>query len=311
MKLVLTLSTLILFFSAYSQVSANSFSKEDSSVNCIANWKLGDTKIYGIVHEKNSIDANGKTVPFKFAYEAWVSVIDSSAKNYTIKWVFHLPAEVAIFRPGLADSLPVYNGMQMIFRIIEMGAFVELMNWEEVRDAFSKMMELSLPKKMDSTRAAIVKSAKDMYNSKAMVESSMIQEIQLFHAPYGYKFSTQEAAARTEFSNPFGGDPLPAKQTSRVTELDPKKDVFALAINMSADKANTKSIIDALLKKMNIKDDQEMREAREKYASFDIRDFSEYHFNKSSGWISSLYYKRTIFIAGVTQSDSYNITLKE
>jgi len=311
MKLALITSALIISFSGHSQLSAYSSHREDSAVSCITHWKLGETKTYSIVHEKKSINPPGKNPPFRFAYEASVSVIDSSAKNYTIKWIFHLPEEMSILRPRLADSLPVYNGMQMIFRITEMGEFVELLNWEEVRDAYARMMELSMPKKMDSTAAAALKFAKNMYNSKAMVESSMIQEIQLFHRPYGYKFTTTETGSKTEIGNPFGGDPFPAIQTIRVSDPRPKADTFNLSFHLRIDKANTTSMIDSLLKKMNIKDDREMQVAREKYANFDMHDFSEYSFIRSNGWIRRLYYERTVDIAGMTQSDAYTFTLKD
>jgi hypothetical protein len=238
-------------------------------------------------------------------------VIDSTATNYTVKWVFHLPAQLTIFRPALADSVPVYNGMQMIFKVSEMGAFVELLNWEEVGDTYFRAMELASPAKKDSTMASVLKSAKEMYRSKEMVESSMIQEIRLFHMPYGYKFSTEEVRARTQIENPYGGDPFPAIQTSSVTGVDPKKDAFTLRVNLRIDKANNKGMIDSLMKKINIIDNQEMRAGKEKYGSFDMHDFSEYNFMRSSGWIRRLYYKRTVVTTGTTQSDAYTITLKE
>jgi hypothetical protein len=72
-----------------------------------------------------------------------VSVIDSTAKGFMVKWVFHLPVEGGI-PPSVAGSLPVYNGLQMIFRITDVGEFIDLLNWEEVRDAYVKMMEVSL-----------------------------------------------------------------------------------------------------------------------------------------------------------------------
>jgi hypothetical protein len=194
MKLALILFALLPSFSGHSQ---------DSAVNCIANWKLGDTKIYSIVRERNTLDSAGKNSTFKLTYEAWVTVLDSTAKSYTIKWVFHLPKQ-AIIPLALSDSLPVYNGMSMIFKITDVGGFIELLNWEEVRNAYIRMMELSLPKKMDSTEEAIVHASKNLFNSKEMVESSLIQEIQLFHVPYGYKFSTVETTAETRIANPFG-----------------------------------------------------------------------------------------------------------
>ena len=238
-------------------------------------------------------------------------MIDSTPKNYTIKWVFHLPEAITVLRPALADSLPVYNGMQMIFRVTEMGAFVELLNWEEVRDAYSKMMELSLPPKKDSTLTAVVQSAKKLYNSKEMVESSLIKEIQLFHVPFGYKFESRLVTAPTEITNPFGGQPLPGIETIKASGLAPKKDSFTLVFNLRVDKANTKTLIDSMMAKMNIKDDGEMQVAREKYASFDLHDYSEYHFIRSSGWIKRIFYNRTVDIAGTIQDDAYTITLQE
>ncbi len=300
MKLAFVLLASILALSSHSQ---------DSTASCITNWRLGDTKTYSIVHEKNAVHSDGNSSSFKIAYEAWVTVIDSTAKGYTVKWVFHLPKQTAIL-PALSDSLPVYNGMSMIFRITNVGGFIELINWEEVRDVYVRMLELSLPKKIDSSAVAAIQASKSLFNTKEMVESSLIKEIQLFHVPYGYKFSTVEAIGKMEIANPLGRRVSPAIQTSKVTELDPKKDEFTLTFDLRVDKGNVKGVIDSLLKKMSIKDDREMQAAREQY-SFDLHDYSEYRFVKSSGWIRSLYYKRTSVLSGTTQSDAYTITLKD
>ena len=239
MKLAFILFALLPIFSVRSQ---------DSTASCITNWRLGDTKTYSIVHEKNAVHSDGNSSSFKIAYEAWVTVIHSTAKGYIVKWVFHLPNSTAIL-PALSDSLPVYNGMSMIFRITNVGGFIELINWEEVRDVYVHMLELSLPEKMDSTKAAAIQASKNLFNTKETVESSLIQEIQLFHTPYGYRFSTVETTANTEIGNPFGGAPFPAIQTSRVTEFDQKQTEFTLALDLHVDKGNLKGIIELLFEK--------------------------------------------------------------
>jgi len=150
-----------------------------------------------------------------------------------------------------------------------------------------------------------------MFNSKEQVESSMIQEIQLFHMPFGYKFTTNEVSRKTEISNPFGGNSFPAIQSYKVTDSDRQKDEYSLVVNMQMDKVNAKGMIDSLLSKMNLKTDQEMQAAREQYGSFDLRDHSEYRFIRSSGWIKRLYYQRTVIIAGMIKTDAYTIWLKE
>jgi hypothetical protein len=311
MKYLLALLALLFSFSGYSQASTPVQSREDSSASCISYWKKGESKVYSIVREKNKPSPNGTTSPFTFAYEAWLSVIDSTANSYTIKWVFHLPAESGVLPPSVANSLPVYNGLQMIFKITAMGEFIELLNWEEVKDAYVKMMEVSLPQKMDSTSAAILESTKKMFNSKSVVESSLIKEIQLFHMPYGYKFTTTVKEGAAEIPNPFGGQAFPAIQTSQITELDGKKGAFTLVFNLNVDKANSKNMIDSLLTRMNIKANLKKEPGKEEFSGFDMHDLTEYHFIRSTGWISRVYYKRTIVMAGTTQSETITITLKD
>lgn len=98
----------------------------------------------------------------------------------------------------------------MIFRTSETGEFKELINWQDVRDSYIKMMEISLPKKMDSTAKIALEQSKAIFNSKEMVESSLIKEIQVFYLPYGNTFTTNEINATTQLPNPFAGEPLPA-----------------------------------------------------------------------------------------------------
>jgi len=311
MNFPLLVLSVIASFSGYSQTPGHPHTANDTSVNCISHWKRGETRVYTITHEKNTIDPNKKSPPFKFTYEAWITVIDSTVKTYTIQWVFHLPAGATLLQPALADTAIVYNGMKMIFRTTNMGEFVELVNWEEVRDAYARQMELSLPQKKDSMASAALESAKRMFNSREMVEASMIKEIQLFHFPYGYKFTTTQVSAYTTLPNPLGGDPYPAIQTYQVHGLHPGKDTFTLIYNMRIDKVNTRNMLEAILKKMDIKGEQEKQAMKEKYDSFDLQDSSQYNLFRSSGWIRSLNYKRNVVMTGNSQYDIYTITLKD
>ena len=282
MKMLLALAALILSFSGYPQPA-----DKDSSANCVTNWKVGETKTYSIIHEKSTIDESGNNAPFRFEYQALISVLDATPDTYTIKWIFQLPDEYKTMHPRFAESLPVFDGMQMIFTTSEMGTFLELVNWEEVRDTYIRQMEMSLPKKMDSTARATLAATKKMFGSKQMVESTLIKEIQLFHLPYGYQFTTTEASADTQLPNPFGGEPFPARQTYRLTSLD--KDSFTLVFHLKIDKGSLRSI----------------------KTDYDLQDYTEYRFINSTGWISRLFYKRTVLTGKTRQLESYSIDLKK
>lgn len=279
----------------------------DSSASCVAYWKKGATKTLYINHNKTT----GGHQDVDFFYEAAVTVLDSTATGYTLQWIFHLPESVKQAKPGLADSLPVFEGLKMIYTTTGTGMFTTLSNWETVRDAYVKMMEYSLPKKLDSTAIAAIEKAKAMYGTREIVESALIREIQLYHFPFGYEFSTQQVSANTQLPNPFSATPIPAVQTIQIKAINQKAGDFKLAITLAIDKSAARTVFEAIVNKMGMDKDKVVAEAKQMLDSFEITDYSEYLITPSTGWIKRIDYKRTVNYAGKTQTDSYTIGIKE
>lgn len=306
MKNFLTMILLFIASSAWGQDKL-----KDSSGNYTAHWRKGENKIFYIIHNKESYKSGDLQSQFNFPYEANVTILDSTANTYTIQWVFHLPENVKEENPKLADSLPVFEGMKMIFKTSEKGEFKELINWQEVRDAYIKMMEVSLPKKMDSATKAALEKSKALFNSKEMVESALIKEIQIFYLPYGNTFTTKEIEATAQLPNPFASEPLPAFETYKITELNPRQDYFKLVIRQDIDTSGALRFFEGFLKKTNIDSAKAILEANQIMESFDLRDSSEYKFITSVGWPEKINYKRTMKDGQITQTDSYTIEMKE
>lgn len=284
MKYPLIFILLTLSFCARSQNPSSG----DSSASCITYWRKGETRTYTILHEKRNPLPNQPDTLFRFIYEAGVSVLDASDSDYTIKWVFHIPRGI---NTGSLDSLPFFDGMQIVFRISNEGAFLELLNWEEVRDNYSRIMNFP----------------KDLYNTQKKVESALIREVQLFHLPYGYKFTTTKVSSNTELSNPFGGSPLPAIQSYQITTFDPL--LFTLVIEQHIDTATLNSTMETRFKK--ITDVRQRQIKREQLTSLELSDYSEYRIVRYTGWIRHLFYKRLAVGGGVIQSDAYTIDMKQ
>ena len=306
MKLLLGFSTIILSLSGLGQSAP-----KDTAADCIIHWRLGEKKTYSIVHEKSAVGESGNATPFRFVYEAQVSVIDSSSQGLTMQWQFQIPDDIKKTHPGIEELLPVYNGMKMIFKVAETGEFVTLVNWERVRDAYVRQMELSLRKDPDSTMLAGTNAAKKMFDSKEAVESSFIKEIQLFHALYGYRFTIRGSGARSSLPSPFGGEPLPTYQTYQLTKVDRTKDNYTIVADLTVDTANMQKIVDPLLKKMNVKGDAEMEEVKKQLRAYKMHDFTEYHLIMSSGWVSQIHHTRVISEATMSKSESFTIELKQ
>lgn len=301
---------LFVIFTLASFLGNTQVDKPDSTASCVAYWEKGEKKTFLITHAKEK-NVPGKTPSnSSLTYEAYVVILDSSSSGYKVQWTFQLPAVFKAKNPSLAGLLPVFDGLKIIFKTTEEGAFIELLNWEEVRDAFVKMMEVSLPKRLDSAGKVALEKSKAVFNSKEMVESSMINEIKIFHLPYGFKYSTTAIKEITEIASPFGSEPLPASQVSQVTELDPKQDYFKLAIKEDIDKEGAARLFEALLKKVDMSQDSISVEERKIISSIEISDYKEYQISQSTGWVKKVIYKRTVKSSEMSQVDSYVIEMK-
>src|SRR6185312_16038543 len=305
MKYFFTIFTLFTVSSVFSQEI-----HRDSSANYFANWVKGENKIYYIIHNKESYELGKLKSEFNFSYETHITVLDSTKDSYTIQWTFHLPDKIKETKPKLADSLPVFEGMKMIFKTSETGIFKELINWQEVKDTYIKMMEFSLPQKMDSTTKSALEQAKALFNSKEMVESALIKEIQLFYLPYGQTFTTNEKKEKTQLPSPFGSDSVPALKTYQITELNPNQNYFMLTVNQYIDKSGAQKFFEGLFSKANMDSDKAVLEAKKFLKAFEFKDHREYKFISSIGWPKRISYERTLKNEQITQTDSYIIEMK-
>jgi hypothetical protein len=306
MKYVLIILLISLCNSTFSQTVP-----KDSAASCIARWKKGETKSLHILHNKETYQEGKLKSQTRFPYEAIISVIDSTATGYTLQWVFHLPESIKKANPRLADSLPVFEGMKMLYKTSETGEFIELINWQEVKDTYVKMMEFSLPKALDSTGRAAVEQSKQLFSSREMVEGALIKEIQLFHLPYGHTFNTTEVKAITQLPNPFADEALPAVQSEKITELEPQQDYFKLITRTDIDKASAQKLFKGIFTKLNIADDEATQEAMKLLSSFEMKDYSEYRIILSTGWVKRMIYNRTGKTDQMNQSDFFMIEMKD
>lgn len=305
MKPSITSVFLLIHMTFLGQITEN-----DTTISCMAYWKKGEQKVILISRKKESYNQSKLTSTFNLSYEAHVSVLDSAKDGYTIQWVFHLPAILKALNPELAASMPVYEGLKMIFTTTNSGSFKELLNWEEVRDAFVAMMELSLPKDMsDSTKEAVNNSI-NLFNSREMTESALIKEIQLYHSPYGGIFTTKGISGVTSISSPFGGEEFPATVTLRITENNPSLKYYKANFTQEIDKVNAKTMLDTLFRKLNIPSDSADIKLNDLLSSIEIKDQNDYTITKSTGWIEKLHHKRIGAATEMKQVEEFTFVIK-
>ena len=226
-------------------------------------------------------------------------------------WQMNLPEELKKLNPHLADSLTIFNGFNIVYKTDEMGGFAELVNWKEVRDAYIGMAELSIPRNKDATADSIMDRVKAMFSTKSMVENAFIQDIQIYHSPYGSTYSTRGTKVSTQLPNPFGQEPLPAVASTRITELRPKQDYFKLNYTQEIDKAATAKLLKDVFTKMGLTEEKgiPMEEVNKVIEDFSISITSEYKILPSKGWISQVKYQKIAKSTQNRQTETYVIEL--
>ena len=282
--------------------------KKDVSISCTASWKKGEKKILFISREKEEYKSGSRISTFDFSYEAHVTVLDSSKEGYTIRWVFHLSEEFKKENPGIAGLMPVYEGLKMIFTTTHTGSFKELLNWQEVRDAYIAMMKVSLPKDLDDSTKAAIQRSTELFNSREMTEGALIREIQVYYAPYGGDFTTKETKTGTSLPNPFGGESMTSIITQKISEISSR--YFTVSVVQELDTAGTTILMNSLLKKMDLPVDSIMTDPKTMLSNFQMKDKNEYKIERSTGWITIVKRERTAITSGRKQTENFLFTMK-
>ena len=308
MKIILTFIAYLLTITTFSQ----KIFLKDSTASCIAKWNKGDSKTLYILHNKETYEDGKPKESIPFGYMAYLTVLDKDSAGYTMQWRMELPDQLKKMNPHMADSLPVFNGLKILYKTDDMGGFTELVNWQEVRDAYIGMADLSVPKGENTTMDSIMDRVKAMFSTQKMVENAFIQDIQIFHSPYGYTYSTRGSKVQTQLPSPFGTDPLPAVSSTRITELRPKQDYFKLTSTQEIDHAASARLLNEAFKKMGLADDKRipMDELKKVMDNFSFYIKTDYRISPSKGWISRVAYQKTGKSDQNSQTETYVIEMK-
>ena len=217
---------------------------------CVARWKKGETKTFSILQTRHIQETGRPPSLFRLLYEARVTVLDSAAAGYTLQWVFHLPPEFRQAYPLSGDSLPVYEGLKMIYRTDPQGVFAELLNWQEVREAYLKLVRLSLPGGSGDSSQRVFTG--QVFATRQAVESNLIKEIRLYHLPYGQRWAATQTNSQesSELPDPWSDTPLSAIRHWKIMDFLPADPYFTLTVIEEADSGNKQFILRTLMRQL-------------------------------------------------------------
>jgi len=136
MKLLLIFGTILLLSSSlFAQISM-----KDSTVQVIGYWAKQETQSYDVSYEKFKIKNNDTISRELMKYEIDIKIIDSTENSYTIEW-FYKNYSIDTENELVRKLTSIANYISVKIKTDEFGAFIEIVNWEDVRDYLTKVTE--------------------------------------------------------------------------------------------------------------------------------------------------------------------------
>jgi len=239
MKLLLIFGTILLLSSPlFGQISM-----KDSTVQVIGYWAKQETQSYDVSYEKFKIKNNDTISRELMKYEVDIKIIDSTENSYTIEW-FYKNYSIDTENELVRKLTSIANDISVKIKTDEFGAFIEIVNWEDVRDYLSKVTE-SLK---DELRAVpnykkIIADVMSMYATKESIEANAIKDAIQFYHFHGVKYTLgDELEGELETANNYGGKPF---ETVVRFSLDEINEIDGNSIIRSNYVINSKQLTDA------------------------------------------------------------------
>jgi hypothetical protein len=305
MKIVLTIAAMLFVSgSASSQINMN-----DSTVQVISFWDRMEKQSYTVLQEKTKLKGADTTSKEIIRYEVDITVIDSTAKSYTVEWLYK-NFDVNTDNKFTQRLVALSENLKVIIKTDELGAFQEVVNWKEVRGYIEKSLEVLKKDFKDVPKInEITAQVGSMFSTKESIESAAIGEIQQYHSFHGARYLLGERlSGQLKAPNLLGGEPFDMDLEVYLDEINPDDNNYIIR---SLQTINSKQLTDATYEYL-VRLSKSMAVPSPKRE--DLKDLTNETITASrihgSGWVIYSVQTKTVTSDDVTSIDERVIEIK-
>jgi len=281
----------------------------DSTTQVIAYWNKDEIQTYIISNVKLKIQG-GDTIARDFTkYEVDITIQDSTKNGYLINWFYH-DYKVETDNELIKKLSSIIEDMNVQIKTDDLGVFVEVVNWEEIRDfIFKGTLMLKNELKDIPNIDKVITQMESMYNSKQAIEASAINEILQFHYFHGLKYKLlEDYSYDNKLINMFGGEPFDAKVNFWLDEINYDDNNAVYRMHQSVDSVQlTNGTFDYLTKMAETMQTPTPRREEFPYLNNEIWTASRIH---GSGWPLYSIQTKEVTAENVIQIEECIIDLK-
>lgn len=278
----------------------------DSSISVIGYWDKNEKQTYSISQENYKLKGADTTSREVLKYDVDIVIRDSTAKSYTIDWHYK-NFQSSTDNKFTAKLLSITDKLDVIIKTDEMGTFLEVVNWKEIRDYINKALDILAHDFSDIPKIKeICEQVAATFTSREAIESAAIKDILQLYNFHGGKYRLNEQVqGKVKLANIFGGEPFDADVEMELTTLDTANNSAVIRYVQDVNKEQAADATFEYLKRTS-KASGLPEPKREDIPELSIEDKVVSSIHGPSGWV--LY---SISIREVTADDVTTIETRE
>jgi hypothetical protein len=226
----------IIFLTLLSIISFDLNAQISVDAQTVGYWSINDTQSFKALYQKTKIKDNDTISDLKVNYEIDITVIDSTKTSYTVEW-FYKNYKIETDNELISKLSKVANNLKVKIKTDEFGAFIEVLNWQEIQKYIGKTTKVLKKELKDVPNInEIIKQTSVFYNSKEAIEANAIKDIQQYYTFYGGKYIyDNDVNTITKTKNNFGGEDFDTKVKISLDEIDLENDNYIIRMHSTID----------------------------------------------------------------------------
>ncbi|MDD2797194.1 MAG: hypothetical protein PHV20_01230 [Bacteroidales bacterium] len=303
------LFTLILFITLLIEVKSQ-INLSDSTVQFVGYWIKGDTITYKIVQEEYKINDIDTLQHSTTSCNALITILDSTSTGYKIKWTY---TNFQTNNPNkfIQKLSSIAENSSIIFSTDELGVFKEIINVAEVQQYMKTAFDTLRSSFSDIPNInTIINNVQTMFSSKEAIEATAIDEIKLFHFPFGAKFNLNDVYTdEVEIQNPLDGGSMKSTREMSIIDTDTTNSSATLKLVSIANKEDCKRITTNVINQLMKGVDKVPTITESQMPEISIDEIMAVRVHTDSGWLLDLYRIQEVKCGTVSKVKTIEISI--
>jgi hypothetical protein len=283
-----------ILLAGYATAAADNYI-DDSTASCYPYWQTGDSRTYELRSGTIRMQADSSDTS-STSYKATISVADSTADGYIMKWDNHDLPDFGGGRKNLLDNFIMQiKSIPTFYSVGEYGSLIGMKNIEEYKVKIDSAIS-RLGSEAELSESA-QNNLRNMFLDDDFITRTVLNEINLYHSPYSgiYSIAKDSLVYPVSANN---GDTIWTRVYFKINEINHAEDFYDMTVRVDYDpetvNRSIRPYIAENVKRMSPETDSVDKMIDEALAQSRMYDIQNYHISLSTGWIRSLYSQRIV-----------------